>query len=65
VPRLAGSRVTVDVLVSAFDTRQTPEQILQQYPSLALGVRKRYYSNIRCWSGRSCVGSTVDRSPPP
>jgi uncharacterized protein (DUF433 family) len=38
VLRLAGSRVTVDVLVSAFDAGQTPEEILQQYPSLALGT---------------------------
>lgn len=37
VLRLAGSRVTVDVLVSAFDAGQTPEEILQQYPSLDLG----------------------------
>lgn len=38
VLRLAGSRVTVDVLVSAFDAGQTPEEIAQQYPSLDLGV---------------------------
>jgi len=38
VLRLAGSRVTVDVLVSAFDAGQTPEEILQQYPSLELGT---------------------------
>jgi len=30
VLRLAGSRVTVDVLVSAFVAGQTPEEILQQ-----------------------------------
>ena len=38
VLRLAGSRVTVDVLVSAFDAGQTPEEIVQQYPSLDLGT---------------------------
>ena len=38
VLRLAGSRVTVVVLVSAFDAGQTPEEIAQQYPSLDLGA---------------------------
>jgi uncharacterized protein (DUF433 family) len=38
VLRVAGSRVTVDVLVSAFDAGQTAEEIVQQYPSLDLAV---------------------------
>lgn len=38
VLRVAGSRVTVDVLVAAFDAGQTPEEIVQQYPSLELSA---------------------------
>ncbi len=38
VLRVAGSRVTLDVLVTAFDLGQTPEEIVQQYPSLDLGT---------------------------
>lgn len=38
VLRVAGSRVTADVLVSAFDAGQTPEEIVQQYPSLDLAA---------------------------
>ncbi len=34
--RVAGSRVTGDVLVSAFEAVQTPGEILQQYPTLDL-----------------------------
>ena len=37
VLHVAGSRVIVDVVVLAFDAAQTPEEILQQYPSLDLG----------------------------
>lgn len=36
--RVVGSRVTVDVLVAAFDAGQTPEEIVQQYPSLDLAA---------------------------
>jgi uncharacterized protein (DUF433 family) len=38
VLRLTGSRVTLDVVVAAFDAGQTPEEIAQQYPSLDLGA---------------------------
>jgi uncharacterized protein (DUF433 family) len=38
VLRVAGSRVTIDVLVAAFDAGETPEEIVQQYPSLDLAV---------------------------
>src|SRR5882757_5571301 len=37
VLRVAGSRVTLEVLVAAFDGGATPEEIVQQYPSLDLG----------------------------
>ena len=36
VVRVAGTRVTLDTLVAAFDTRATAEEIAQQYPSVAL-----------------------------
>ena len=37
VLRVGGTRVTLDVLVAAFDEGATAEEIVQQYPSLALG----------------------------
>lgn len=36
VTRVAGTRVTLDTVVSAFETGATAEEIVQQYPSLAL-----------------------------
>lgn len=36
VVRVGGTRVTLDTLVAAFDAGATAEEILQQYPSLAL-----------------------------
>ena len=36
VVRVRGSRVTLDTVVSAFRLGATPEEILQQYPSLQL-----------------------------
>ena len=36
VLRMVGSRLTVDVLVNAFDAGQTPEEIVQQYPTVPL-----------------------------
>lgn len=36
VIRVGGTRVTLDTLVAAFDAGGTPEEIVQQYPSVAL-----------------------------
>lgn len=36
VLRLAGSRIPIDILILAFEEGATPEEIAQQYPSLAL-----------------------------
>jgi uncharacterized protein (DUF433 family) len=36
VIRVGGTRVTLDTLVAAFDTGSTAEEIVQQYPSVAL-----------------------------
>ena len=36
VVRVAGTRVTLDTVVSAFTEGATPEEIVQQYPSLHL-----------------------------
>ena len=35
--RVAGSRVSLETLVTAFDEGATAEEIVQQYPSLSLG----------------------------
>jgi uncharacterized protein (DUF433 family) len=35
--RVAGSRVSLETLVGAFDAGATAEEIVQQYPSLSLG----------------------------
>lgn len=37
VIRVAGTRVTLDTLVAAFNEGATAEEIVQQYPSLELG----------------------------
>ncbi len=37
VVRIAGTRVTLDTLVAAFEEGATAEEIAQQYPSLSLG----------------------------
>ena len=34
--RVAGSRVTLDTIVTAFEQGETPESIVDQYPGLAL-----------------------------
>lgn len=36
VIRVGGTRVTLDTLVAAFDAGGTPEEIVRQYPSVAL-----------------------------
>jgi uncharacterized protein (DUF433 family) len=36
VARVAGTRVTLDTVVAAFDRGATPEEIVQQYPTLPL-----------------------------
>jgi len=36
VLRVGGTRVTLDTLVAAFEEGATPEEIVQQYPSLQL-----------------------------
>jgi uncharacterized protein (DUF433 family) len=36
VIRIGGTRVTLDTLAAAFDAGATAEEIVQQYPSLAL-----------------------------
>lgn len=35
--RVSGTRVTLDVIIAAFQEGATPEQIAQQYPSVPLG----------------------------
>jgi uncharacterized protein (DUF433 family) len=37
VVRVVGSRVTLDSIVAVFDRGATPEEIVQSFPSLALG----------------------------
>jgi uncharacterized protein (DUF433 family) len=37
VQRMSGTRVTLDVVVAAFDEGATAEEIVQQYPTLSLG----------------------------
>jgi uncharacterized protein (DUF433 family) len=37
VLRIGGTRVTLDVVVAAFDEGATAEEIVQQYPSVARG----------------------------
>ena len=36
VTRVAGTRVTLDMLMAAFDAGATAEEIAQQYPSVGL-----------------------------
>ena len=36
VARIGGTRVSLDVVVHAFDEGATPEELVQQYPSVAL-----------------------------
>lgn len=36
VRRVAGTRVTLDIVVSAFRVGATPEEIVQRYPALDL-----------------------------
>lgn len=36
VIRVAGTRVTLDTIAAAFNEGATPEEVVQQYPSLAL-----------------------------
>jgi uncharacterized protein (DUF433 family) len=38
VVRVGGTRVTLDTLVQAFAEGATPEEMIQQYPSLDLGT---------------------------
>jgi uncharacterized protein (DUF433 family) len=38
VIRVTGTRVTLDSIVASFDTGATPEEIVQQYPSLDLAT---------------------------
>ena len=37
VIRVSGTRVTLDIIVAAFQDGATPEEIAQQYPSVPLG----------------------------
>ena len=37
VVRVVGSRVTLDSIVAVFDRGATPEEVVQSFPSLALG----------------------------
>jgi len=38
VIRVVGTRVTLDTIVAAFDAGATPEEIIQQYPSVDLAT---------------------------
>jgi uncharacterized protein (DUF433 family) len=45
VVRIGETRITLETLVSAFDAGATPEEIVQQYPSVDLGT---VYAAIAC-----------------
>jgi len=57
--RVVGSRVTLDSIVAVFDRGSTPEEVVQSFPSLALGDA---YS-ILAWvvSHRSNVDRYLER----
>ena len=57
--RVVGSRVTLDSIVAVFDRGRTPEEVVQSFPSLALGDA---YS-ILAWvvSHRANVDSYLER----
>lgn len=59
VVRVVGSRVTLDSIVAVFDRGSTPEEVVQSFPSLALGDA---YS-ILAWvvSHRADVDSYLER----
>lgn len=59
VIRVAGTRVTLDTLVAAFEMGATAEEIVQQYPSVALAdvysviaYYLRHQSEIRAYLGQ-------------
>jgi uncharacterized protein (DUF433 family) len=59
VIRVGGTRVTLDTLVAAFDAGATAEEIVQQYPSIALAdaysviaYYLRHQSEIRAYVTR-------------
>lgn len=56
VIRVGGTRVTLDSVVAAFEVGATAEEIVQQYPSLALadiysviGYYLRHHSDVRAY----------------
>lgn len=59
VIRVAGTRVTLDTLVAAFDAGATAEEIAQQYPSISLpdvytviAYYLRHQSEVRAYLGQ-------------
>ena len=59
IVRVVGSRVTLDSIVAVFDRGATPEEVVQSFPSLALGD---VYS-VLAWvvSHRSDVNAYLSR----
>lgn len=53
--RVGGTRVTLETLVAAFDRGDTPEEIHEQYPSVALG--DVYAVLTYCVRHRASVGT--------
>jgi uncharacterized protein (DUF433 family) len=73
VIRVAGTRVTLDTVAEAFREGSTPEEIIQQYPSLeladvysVLGNMLRHHDEVAAYLGeraenRSAIGVENER----
>jgi uncharacterized protein (DUF433 family) len=67
VVRVAGTRVTLDTIVAAFDGGATAEEIVQRYPSVGLadaysviGYYLRHQATVRTYiTERNAVAATV------
>ena len=67
VIHVGGTRVTLDTLVAAFDAGATPEEIVQQYPSVTLadaysviGYYLRHQAEVRTYlTERQKAGAQV------
>jgi len=69
VIRVGGTRVTLDTVVAAFDAGATPEEIVQQYPSLALadiysviGYYLRHQSDVQAYLAQRQQHASVVRA---
>lgn len=77
VYRVAGTRVTLDTLVAAYQEGATPEEMVDQYPSIRLdhvyaviGYYLRHREEVEAYLGRRAaiaaeVRSTVEKAWPP